>query len=93
MSEVKEVKCPDCGKFIRYERNCAMRWLGTFVGGAAGYGLTTKLSVTGAILGASVAAPGALLGLGIGAIIGNTTGRFIDDTTVKCLSCRRRISL
>lgn len=93
MSEVKNIQCPHCKKTVKFERNSAGKWVGAVVGGGAGYGLAAGLGIAGAILGGPVAIPAAFVGLGVGALLGNRAGAIVDDATVKCPSCKKRLSI
>ena len=93
MSEVKQIRCPHCDKLVRFKRNSAGKWIGTIVGGALGWKLAAGLGLAGAILGAPVAIPAALAGLGLGALIGNRAGSIVDNATVECPNCRELMSI
>ena len=93
MDEVKKIKCPHCEKMVKFERNSAGKWVGTVIGAGGGYWLCAGLGIAGGILGMSVAIPAALVGLGIGAFLGNRCGAMIDKATVKCPSCGESISI
>jgi len=93
MSEIKKVQCPHCKEMVSLERNSAGKWVGTIAGGGVGYGLTAGLGIAGAILGASIAIPAVIIGVGIGALLGNRAGAMVDNTSVKCPNCGESISI
>ena len=93
MSEIIKIQCPNCNKTVTFKRNSSGKWVGTIAGGGIGYGLTAGLGIAGAVLGASIAIPAVLLGVGIGALLGNRVGAMIDNATVKCPACGESISI
>ncbi len=93
MSEVKKIQCPHCKKTVEFERNSTGEWVGTVIVGGVGYWLASGLGIAGAILGASVAIPAALVGLGIGSFVGNRVGKMIDDSNVECPNCKGSLSI
>jgi ribosomal protein L37AE/L43A len=93
VSNVKKVVCPHCSKEVEFRRNSKGTWVGTVGGAGAGYFLASGLGIAGAVLGASVAIPAALVGLGVGAIIGNRVGSAIDNAIVKCPNCKKTMSI
>jgi len=93
MSSAREIICPCCKKKVVFKKNSAGKWVGTIGGGGAGYFLASGLGIAGAILGAPIAIPAALVGLGIGTILGNRVGAALDNATVKCPSCGKSMSV
>ena len=92
MAQVKEVQCPHCRKQVRFEKGEAGRWVGTIVGGTAGYGVASGLGIAGAILGAPIAIPATIVGVVVCALLGNRVGA-IADNSVLCPSCKKGIQL
>ena len=92
MAQVKEVQCPHCNKRVRFEKGEAGRWVGTIVGGGAGYGLASTLGIAGAVLGAPIAISAAIVGLIGGALLGNRVGA-IADNSVQCPNCKKHMSI
>ena len=87
MSDSKNVTCPHCGEKVFFKRASSGRWVGTVVGGGLGYWLASGLGIAGAILASPVAIAAGVVGLGIGAILGNRVGKKIDDRNAKCPKC------
>ena len=92
MSDVKKVICPHCGAKVEFQKNSAGKWVGTIGGAGAGYVLASGLGIAGAILSAPIAIPAALVGLALGALLGNRAGAAIDNATVQCPSCKKSMS-
>lgn len=93
MNEIKNVICPHCGKKVDFERNSKGQWVGTVGGAGVGYVLASGLGVAGAIMSAPIAVPAALIGLGIGAVLGNRVGAAIDNSSVECPNCKKSMSI
>ena len=92
MAQVKQVQCPHCNKRVRFKKDEAGRWVGTLVGGGAGYGLASTLGIAGTVLGAPIAIPAAVVGIVIFALLGNRVGA-IADNSVQCPSCKKYMSI
>ena len=92
MAKVKKVVCPHCNTKVQFKRNDRGKWVGTIVGGGAGYGLAAGLTTTIYTLlpPTLIAAP--VFGLIIGGLLGKKTGEIIDNN-VKCPKCGKRFSL
>ena len=93
MAQVKEVQCPHCRKQVRFEKGEAGRWVGTIVGGGAGYGLAFKLGIAGTVLGAPIAIPAAIVGVVVCALLGNRVGAMVDNPDVQCPNCKKYMSI
>lgn len=93
MSDVKKVICPHCGEKVEFQKNSAGQWVGTVGGAGAGYVLASGLGIAGAILSTPIAIPAALVGLGIGALLGNRVGAAIDNASVECPNCKKTMSI
>ena len=93
MAQVKEVQCPHSRKQVRFEKGEAGRWVGTIVGGTAGYGLAFKLGIAGTVLGAPIAIPAAIVGVVVCALLGNRAGAMVDNPDVQCPSCKKYMSI
>jgi len=72
-----------------FKKNFAGKWVGAIGGGGVGYFLAAGLGIAGGIMGAPIAIPGALIGLGLGAVLGNQAGAALDNSTVKCPNCEK----
>ena len=79
------VECPGCKSVVEFRKSSKGQLLGTVAGGGFGWWIASGLGLAGGILGAPVAIPAALVGLGVGAIIGNRTGALFDRG--KCPKC------
>ena len=93
MSNIRKIICPHCNQKVGFERNSAGKWVGTVGGGIGGYTLASGLGLAGAILSAPVAIPAAIVGLGIGALLGNRAGAAMDNATVECPHCEKLMSI
>lgn len=91
MGGVKKVICPHCNAKVEFKKDSAGKWIGTIGGGVTGYVLASGLGIAGAILSAPIAIPAALVGLGIGAILGNRAGDALDSS-VECPKCKKFMS-
>lgn len=89
----KNISCPHCQKDISFKKDKKGRIVGTVVGGGIGYGLASGLGIAGAVLGASVALPATLIGVGIFAVLGNKFGKDFDNSQLKCPSCKKNLIL
>ena len=93
MAEEKQVTCPHCARPCVFKRDSTGRWLGTAVGGGAGYFLASTLGLVGTFLGFPVAVAAATVGLVIGATAGNGLGKVFDDTAAICPHCKKSMVL
>ena len=92
MSQVREVKCPECGKLFNAEKDSSGRWTGTITGAGVGYWVGKGLGLAGSVFGKKVAIPFKLVGAAIGAFAGNRGGKGLDNV-VKCPHCDEYVSL
>jgi len=93
MSEVRKVECPHCKKNVQFQRNSTRQWIESVIGGGTGFQLASGLGIAGSIMGAPVAIPATLVGLGIGVFVGNRVGAKFDNANVKCSNCGKTFSL
>ena len=91
MAQIKQVRCPHCNEFVNFERSAGGRWAGTIAGGGMGFAMASRLGIAGKILGAPIAIPAALVGLAIGALLGNRTGAVVDSSA-ECPNCGETIT-
>ncbi|MEC5166160.1 ssDNA-binding Zn-finger/Zn-ribbon topoisomerase 1 [Flavobacterium sp. PL11] len=89
----KNISCPHCKSEIVFKKDTSGRIIGTIAGAGIGYGLASSLGIAGAILGASVALPATLIGVGIFAILGNKFGKDYDNNLPKCPKCKNNLVL
>lgn len=93
VSKTAEVVCPHCGQTTSFNRKSVGRWVGTATGGGVGYFIGSGLGIAGGILSAPIAIPATLVGLGIGAFIGNRAGKSIDNKKATCINCGKSVVL
>jgi len=89
----KQISCPHCKTNITFRKDIKGRIIGTIAGGGIGWGLASGLGIAGAILGATVALPATLVGVGLMAVIGNKFGKDIDNRSAKCPKCKKNMVL
>ena len=87
------VECPHCKAVVHFKRDATGRWVGTLAGGSVGWALASTLGIAGTVLGAPIAIPAALVGLGIGAALGNRAGAAWDNAGGDCPKCKNWIPI
>lgn len=89
----KNISCPHCKTDLVFKKDNKGKFIGTVVGGGVGFGLASGIGIAGAILGASLAMPATLVGIGLFAIIGNRFGKDFDNANQKCPKCKNNLVL
>ncbi|MDO6674262.1 hypothetical protein C7448_10111 [Tenacibaculum gallaicum] len=89
----KQKYCPHCKTEILFKKDKKGRIIGTAIGGGVGYTLASGLGIAGAVLGAPIAIPAALVGAGLFAVMGNKFGKDFDNSRLKCPKCEKKIVL
>jgi ssDNA-binding Zn-finger/Zn-ribbon topoisomerase 1 len=89
----KNISCPHCKAELIFKRDNKGKIIGTVAGGGIGFGISSSLGIAGVILGAPIAIPATLVGVGLFALLGNKFGKDIDNKRLKCPKCKSNLIL
>ena len=97
MPKVKFVRCESCGETVEFRKNVRGKWTnviaGSGVGASWGYRTTVGLGIAGAIAGAPISVPAALVGLTLGATTGGLLMAATHKQVMRCPACEEEIEL